>query len=173
MSYSIAYTGMLAVLFLLAPKAAHACDCLIPDSPTVERDQADAVFAGRVLSVTRFDDRNAVVIDVSKGWKGDTEERMIIWTTTNGGAACGYHFERDTSYLIYAHGTQGYGLNVSICSRTRALADADEDLAALGAGEAFSGGLCGGPDSLAMLQGVLFVALAFPLFRRRRYSSMT
>jgi hypothetical protein len=111
-------------------------------------------------------------IDVAKSWKGDVEDPMIIWTATNS-AACGYNFEEDVSYLVYAYGVEGYGLSTNICSRTQLLDDADSDLAALGSGEAFSGGICGGPDSLAMLQGVLFVALAIPLFRRRRHNSIT
>ncbi len=164
----------LFVVILLAPSSAHACSCIAPGSPTVERDQADAVFAGRVRKVTRLDYRYAVEIDVAKSWKGDVAEREIIWTALDS-AACGYYFEKDASYLIYAYVSEGDGLSTNICSRTKTLDDADEDLNALGAGEAFfsSSPRCGGPDNIAAMQGLFLVVLACPLIRRRRYNSIT
>lgn len=160
------------VLALAAPRPASACSCLPPGSPLVERDRADAVFAGRVRNVTQLDDRYLVEIDVSESWKGDASRRVMLFTGLHS-AACGYYFEEGKSYLIYGYVSEGYGLGTNICSRTSPLEDAGEDLQAFGLGEKFSGGICGGPDGLAAMQGLFLVAIAGIFGRRRRQSSMT
>ena len=49
------------------------------------------------------------------------------------GTACGYGFEPAKSYLVYASATDG-ALSTNLCSRTRPMAQAAEDLAVLGMG---------------------------------------
>ena len=53
-------------------------------------------------------------------------------------AACGFPFKEETEYLIYATG-RGEGekkaLSTSLCARTKPLANAKEDLDALGEGK--------------------------------------
>src|SRR5690606_22193376 len=53
--------------------------------------------------------------------------------TNSSSAACGYTFEKNTSYLVYARESEGR-LHVSLCSRTRPMAEAADDLVVLGAG---------------------------------------
>jgi hypothetical protein len=51
-------------------------------------------------------------------------------TTAGSGPACGYTFKIGGQYLVYAYRPKdGSGLSVSLCSRTRPLANAAEDLA--------------------------------------------
>lgn len=166
---------IILLLSLLAPATALACSCIMPGTPGAERDQAAAVFSGRVRSIAEVNDRLIVRIDVDKSWKGISEGEVVVTTATNS-AACGYGFEKGRSYLIYAHADAGAGLNVSLCSRTQRLEEADADIVALGAGDDVPGiGRCGGPDNIAALQGLFLVMLALPFSARagRRQISRT
>ena len=51
-------------------------------------------------------------------------------TTCSNSACCGYEFRKGESYLVYAGG-QPEALSASLCSRTRPLAQADDDIAVL------------------------------------------
>ncbi|MEZ4700611.1 MAG: hypothetical protein R2834_09810 [Rhodothermales bacterium] len=163
------------LLLAFAPAAAYACSCVMPGTPAAERNQAAAVFSGRVRSIVEIDDRLIVRIDVDKSWKGISDGEVVVTTATNS-AACGYGFEKGKSYLIYAHAFDGAGLSVNLCSRTQRLEEADADIVALGAGDEVPGiGRCGGPDNIAALQGLFLVMLALPFSARagRRQVSST
>jgi hypothetical protein len=58
-------------------------------------------------------------------------------TTGAGGGDCGYTFEKGVSYLVFASARAG-ALTTGICSRTRKLTDAAEDLAYLSSSGAMS-----------------------------------
>jgi hypothetical protein len=73
-----------------------------------------------------------VRFSVVTAWRG-VDTREVTVSTHRSSAMCGYPFQEGEEYLVYARG--GEGLTVSLCSRTAPLADAGEDLAALGAGE--------------------------------------
>lgn len=128
-----------AFIFLLAD-AGFACSCLAPSSPAEELDKAAAVFSGKVIEVKKHkqtDDFFTTVealIEVDKQWKGIDKSRVSVFTASNS-AACGYNFQKGQSYLIYAGGDPKERLTTSICSRTRNLKDAGEDLKELGEGE--------------------------------------
>lgn len=80
----------------------------------------------------------AVLFEVSQIWKGGAESQIIIHTGSGGGD-CGFNFEKDKEYLVYAHPSTMYGdkelLITIICDRTNLLAQAQEDLAILGEGK--------------------------------------
>lgn len=57
---------------------------------------------------------------------GETEVSIL---TGMGGGDCGYRFERGAAYVIYAYRNAQGQLETGICSRTRPIADAAEDLA--------------------------------------------
>jgi hypothetical protein len=111
---------------------AIACSCL--EAPSVESavDGAHAVFEARVA-----DSRSGgppgkelhVVLDVTRSHKGAGAGRVEVVTASDT-AACGYPFQRGKDYLVYAH-RDGNELAVSLCSRTRLLAEATEDLRVL------------------------------------------
>jgi hypothetical protein len=65
---------------------------------------------------------------VLRVWKG-TLGRSVVLRTANDGASCGYPFAVHESYLVFTRDR-----SVSLCSRTKPIADATEDLAALGDG---------------------------------------
>lgn len=132
--------ALLAGLSLFAGFVAHAspaaaCKCA-PLTPAQAKDDATAVFEGHVVEVTEEPGppgpHRKVRLKVVRAWKGVTAEELVI-TTPAESAACGVDLAKDQSYLVYAT-QQDDVLRVHSCSRTRPLADAEEDLAGLGMG---------------------------------------
>lgn len=131
--------------FASAPEICLACSCLPPPEPAEARDDAAAVFAGRVSAVERRRSASGisyqqVTMQVSTVWKGTIAHETIVYTGSGGGD-CGYLFEPGRDYLIYANQADdggppriipAGGLATGICSRTRPLDRAADDLAALG-----------------------------------------
>lgn len=129
--------GLLGALVLLGfapPGRAAACSC-VQVSPTHALEEHDAVFEGRVVAVDAPSDpsgRRVATFEVVQQWKGVERERVVV-STAAAGSLCGVGFEEGTSWLVYADRTGGE-LSTGLCSRTRRIEDAEEDLAALGAG---------------------------------------
>jgi hypothetical protein len=114
---------------------------VLPGTPAEESTKSTAVFAGKVIGlnmpiglVIRSTDLVRVTFQVYTVWKGPVHDTLVV-TTARGGASCGYPFSRDSEYLVYARGTESF-LETGICSRTRLLSAAGEDLVALGRGTA-------------------------------------
>ena len=186
--------AVLAVLIvslwlLAAPTPSHACSCIVPGIPQEELAKSTVVFAGKVVSVKEHDpflkvtqsstDPTTVEFAVSEVWKGDVGPTSSF-STARSGASCGFTFAEGKEYIVYSRD----GDTVSLCSRTKLIEDAREDLDALGAGnppngeasdprdDASSSGACGmslaasgaSPD-LAMLG--LVVGLIWAGVRKR------
>jgi hypothetical protein len=66
-------------------------------------------------------------LDVERTFIGTARGRVQI-VTGSGGGDCGYHFDRGRKYLVYAWKAPSGRYATSICSRTRPVEDADEDL---------------------------------------------
>jgi hypothetical protein len=128
-----------AALFVgsgLSPEHAHACSCM-QQSQRDAFEQAVAVFEGHVVELQpppEADGTGQVTVrmKIVRAWKGIESEEALVTTPANS-AACGYTFAVGTSYLVYASAVEGK-LDVSLCSRTQQLAEAKEDLGALGLG---------------------------------------
>lgn len=118
--------------------SAHACKCR-PLSVDEGKADAIAIFEGRVTKLADeppSEGRGAgklVTLALVRTWKGLENEETITVRTSDSSASCGFGFELEKSYLVYAHGAPD-ALLVTSCSRTRPMAEASEDLAALGAG---------------------------------------
>ncbi|MBO6936175.1 MAG: hypothetical protein JJ863_14455 [Deltaproteobacteria bacterium] len=120
----------------LAPTRASACSCM-QQSPADAAASADAIFEGRVVTVEAPPEGDQstpvrVTVHVTQQWKGVSTEDVELTTAPNS-AMCGYNFELDQVYLIYAYAEDG-GLGVSLCSRTQPADQADEDRTHLGPG---------------------------------------
>ncbi len=118
------------------PSPAQACSCIKAPPPRDAADAASVVFEGTVTGMTEepggaggFAYR-LFTLDVERTWKGDEAEQLTI-RTMNNSAACGREYEIGETYLVYAREIEGR-LSDNLCSRTRRIADASEDLAALG-----------------------------------------
>jgi hypothetical protein len=131
--HAAAFIAIIAVWSWSQPAA--ACKCMLLE-PAAAAEQASAVFEGRVVEVndvagTPMPHRQ-VTLRVVRVWKGIDGERAVL-TTAAESAACGIDFARDQNYLVYAS-KQDNALSANSCSRTRLIADAGEDIQALGMG---------------------------------------
>lgn len=122
--------GLALLAVLLLPQPASACSCL-DESVEVAIGRAGAIFEGRVTAMTAEDGRLEVTLAVTQAWRGIEHETVVVQTTASE-VSCGYPFEVGHSYLVYTE--PGETLSVSLCSRTRSAAGADEDRAELGSG---------------------------------------
>lgn len=124
-----------AVVALTTAGFAHACSCIAPPPPEKARDQAAAVFSGKVLKTETVNNQLRVTFEVARTWKGPSERQLVVTTATNG-AACGVSFKAKESYLVYCFSTKADGaLSTNLCTRTTTLKNAKADLKALGEGK--------------------------------------
>ena len=133
-----------AAAILLSAETGRACTCAGAPSVAQARDQAAAVFSGRVVKVKRVKAGSGpervgwfnleVVFAVTQWWKGVERPTVSVFTNSQS-SACGYGFRSGRSYLVYAQGVEGGRLATGICGRTRRMKDAREDLKELGGGE--------------------------------------
>ena len=154
-----------ATLLALTPvvpegAACEICSCAPKPPPAVARDASAAVFSGRVVAlldrpvalpdstlqgsqrrnaelayVGKSVKRLQVTLEVMEVWKGDIAVRTDVYTA-NECCVCGFPFELGKEYLIYAGRASSGHLGVSLCSRTRELSRAADDVTALGPGAA-------------------------------------
>lgn len=140
--------GVAAALFL-AGMSAWACSCKLPPPPTEAYEKAQAVFTGTVTRLgqddTLYEEQTAYPgqrkyirkenqltawVNVTKAWKGVSAATVKVNTAEND-AVCGYPFVTGKDYLFYAAAYAHGEFHVSLCSRTRLLEAAGEDLQAL------------------------------------------
>jgi hypothetical protein len=89
-----------------------------------------------------------VRFDVAEAFRGVTSPELDV-DTGSGGGDCGYPFKVGESYLVYAHvGKDGQPLATSICTRTRPLRDAHDDLV-------FARAVAGAPAAGGVISGTV------------------
>ena len=106
---------------------AYPCSCLEPAPPEEAYEAADAVFSGQVTNIVEdgsgyYYEVSIQTIDV---WKGEILDEIIVLTETYSDA-CGYNFQINNEYLVYAY-IYGNGIYTNICTRTNLLEYASED----------------------------------------------
>ena len=139
------------------PAHAFALGCICPagvKSPKKAAGAADAVFLGVAERIVVLQDgrpagpevdrlsesvRMIVIFRVAKAWKGVHEARIAVTTGPDPEVECGYPFEKDGQYLVYADqvkyargGREGWELSTSRCHRTRSGPAALSEARALG-----------------------------------------
>jgi|GEM_PF-1774329 len=116
----------LAFLALFSIAAAgYPCTCEYP-SFTDQVAEATAIFSGKMTEIEPAGNNQlGVQFEIIKKYRGSFNRNIRIKTaeTTE---ACGYVFEVDQEYLVYATGNENF--EVSLCSRTRLLKEASDDL---------------------------------------------
>ena len=116
------------LLVLFCPALCYPCTCVFP-SFEEQLKIATGVFRGKVIQIETIDQGQLrVEIAVLKSWKGPEDKTIAVFSAENS-AMCGYPFETNKEYLVFATGKEK--LNVSLCSRTKPIGDASEDLAQL------------------------------------------
>ena len=124
------------------PEWASACSCILAQGVAEEVERSHAVFVGTIVEHEEIESpwggsRTVWLVhfSVSKAWKGVTEAQFTTYTEKDG-AACGYAFELDQEYLVYAYwGNDAKAVGypaLSVCSRSRPLGEATENLVELG-----------------------------------------
>lgn len=118
-------------------RSAYACTCEAGISLEEELESSDAVFSGEVTSIEEDElapgggpPLGRVTFDVNESWKGVTEGTVSVYGQGDGNF-CGLDFDPDKSYLVYAYRT-GDHLETGLCTATKPLAEAREDLRLLG-----------------------------------------
>jgi hypothetical protein len=136
-------TSALLSLVFAFPHEAWACSCEGGGPPCQSVFQVDAIFAGTVSGLAALPDDDLPplrpgesriprqlrvdFVDV-QGYRA-VQGTSISVLTPGSGASCGYAFKQGQRYLVYAmRQANGTELVTSICSRTRLLVEADEDL---------------------------------------------
>ena len=128
----------LAILsLLLVPSAASACSCMPSGPPCQALFQSDVVFVGTVKSIAtdeeagsdqRLFGRRLVTLSLDRGIRGVKGSTVAV-RTGQGGGDCGFDFKEGQTYLVYASRHPDGWLSAGICSRTRPLSQAADDLA--------------------------------------------
>ena len=135
---AVLIVSLLGAGLIMAPGPAYACSCVENPPPGEALEMSAAVFAGRVISLKLHErpdgtwstvDPVTVEFEISRVWKGHDYQTTYL-TTARSGASCGFTFDEGEEYLVYSHNAA----TVSLCSRTRSMAEAEEDLQALGEG---------------------------------------
>jgi hypothetical protein len=123
---------------MLVPATSHACSCVESPAPKVELQNKTAVFSGKVLSIKEPSkllnwssaDPVKVTFEVYQVWKGGLGKKVSVQTAMDG-ASCGFEFEQNQEYLVYANGDIS-NLEASLCSRTQSILTSGNDIQALG-----------------------------------------
>jgi hypothetical protein len=97
----------------------YALGCSCPER-TAEDDfkNADAVFDGQVLRIKPVNYDNIVHFKVLNVYKGEKKEFLDVATAKDTGAMCGFGFEINKNYKVYASKEEGGLLHTSICWKT-------------------------------------------------------
>jgi hypothetical protein len=130
---------ILLLLFHGFGRDAAACSCRFGGgAPCEEYWRVDAVFTGRVTGSSEItvdegaykSSQRVVRLIVEERFRGDVEKVETEVVTGWGGGDCGYGFKTGERYMVYAHRNEkDRKLYTSICTRTRPLAEAADDLA--------------------------------------------
>ncbi|UCH63249.1 MAG: T9SS type A sorting domain-containing protein [Fidelibacterota bacterium] len=94
----------------------------------------DVVFSGVVEAISAEDYFSEVTFKVLESWKGITGKQVTVLTSWPDG--CGYPFEKDSCYLVYAHYSEPSWIPyycdgcpvTGICHRTGSITGVTEDL---------------------------------------------
>jgi hypothetical protein len=118
-----------AVLTIAAENRAFGCSCMMSGPPCQATWTADVVFVGTVVSIEQIDLQSSsaiVKLQVERGFVNSVTGGVVVLTMGPGN--CSYSFKAGGKYLVYASRTESSELTTSICSRTRPIAEAQEDL---------------------------------------------
>jgi hypothetical protein len=126
-------------------QTAAACSCAGELAPLDALRSADVVFEGTVLGepeavrvqlgIEGYDGAARFRFAVARYFKGQQGPEAAVYTIDHG-SACGRFYNASSTYLVYGQLRPDGVLTDFLCSRTRPLANASEDLELLGEGEA-------------------------------------
>ena len=105
----------------------YSCNCQELPPPEEAYEMSNAVFSGRATNIIEDWDSGfmEISIEVFDVWKGAIDNQIIMLSSLDD---CGYYFQINEDYLIYAYYYQMDYLWTDICTRTNLLEDSEEDL---------------------------------------------
>lgn len=123
---------------LLTARAAQACSCMATPPPVEAARNADAVFHAKLVSVADVPKNGPHALankmftfEVVRTFKGQLDAQVNIKTTDNS-AACGREYgEPGSEWLLYASIDDQGQAHDNLCSRSKPIADAADDIAEL------------------------------------------
>jgi hypothetical protein len=130
-------TIVLLTGLMILPSRSDACSCVggIPLCQSLWT--TDAVFSGQVLGIAEVAEepgsvfmRRRVTMRVSEVFRGTVGSTVEVITGVGGGD-CGYAFQKGEPYLVYASTDAAGTLSTGICSPTKTLASASQEIAYL------------------------------------------
>lgn len=132
-------TLIFMTLLTVRPSVTYACSCVMPAEPLEALENSAAVFTGKVVDIKESKgtiissaDPAEVTFEVVSSWKG-VETNKVKLTTELSSASCGFTFTEGESYIVYTgDGGEPEGLKTGLCTRTKLLSSAGEDLKELG-----------------------------------------
>lgn len=115
---------------------ANACSCAGKGTPCQDYWKASAVFIGTVTYSSPYTSKlgeyaangRLIRFAVERAFQGVTAKEVEVRTGLGGGD-CGYGFRLGGQYLVYAYRDGEKRLATGICSRTRPVSEASDDLA--------------------------------------------
>ncbi|WP_169085812.1 hypothetical protein [Paenibacillus sp. PL91] len=145
--FVLCWAILLSAAVIMKPAVVYACSCAMSPSPesqvkeTLEHNTT--VFAGKAMKVVQPPEKQMmssadlvqVNFEVSTVWKGELEQRAIVYTAMSS-ASCGYeNFIEGQQYLVSASEVSEK-LETGICDLTKPLDMAREELKILWEGHA-------------------------------------
>ena len=142
LAVSVLSLATIPAALVLAPTRAHACSCVKTPGPVESAQKAGAVFHGELSSVAdipktkQFELENkAYTFVVVRTFKGNLDPEVKVISAASG-AACGRTYgEIGSEWLIYARVDDNGEIHDNLCSRSRPMADAAQDIQELDAAE--------------------------------------
>ena len=125
-------------LLVLTTSEAEACSCMKAPPALEAARSVDVVFHGKLVSVAdapksgQYDLPNKIfTFEVVRTFKGQLDAQVNVLTADNS-AACGRNYgDPDSEWLIYARVDDQGQTHDNLCSRTRAIDAAADDIAEL------------------------------------------
>lgn len=129
--------AILTLAAALLPREVSGCSCYPIGPPCQAAWNADAVFSGTVRAIDLVEDRDAdgrvVTLQIARfeavrWFLGSGARQPEIVQQANPMTTCEYRFQKGKAYMVYARDTGTGALSTSICSRTRPLDQAQDDV---------------------------------------------
>jgi hypothetical protein len=138
LAVSVLCVALFPAALLLAPSEAAACSCIAPPPPVEAAREVDAVFHAKLLSVAPAPTTgphdlptNIFTFEVVRTFKGQLDAQVNV-RSAESSAACGRNYGTPGSeWLIYARIDDKGQLYDNLCSRTREISEAADDIAEL------------------------------------------
>ena len=133
---------LITILITTLPIQSSACSCVQPGSVQEELERTDVVFSGEVIDIFDENEKKEIissadvvqyVFEVKEIWKG-TEQSQVLVSSARDSASCGFEFELNMKYLVFAQLEEDATISTGLCTMTESLESSASQLESLGEG---------------------------------------